>query len=184
MIRNIITMLILIGIGWANLLTNPDFEQPITTGWTQAYTTVSYTIDRQTTYQPDPDYEAGVQTGSGSGYATLYQTVDIPSTNVNFSADVKVYAYDNHSSAWAGAAIQIVYLNSSGTRLGETRIFYGSTQCPWTNSSTMHAISAIDSLWHTYSFNVASELSTYLPGVNPANVARIKVALFDSTYHC
>ncbi|HEC77742.1 MAG TPA: hypothetical protein ENI34_01195 [candidate division WOR-3 bacterium] len=180
----IITLLCLAATVFAyNLLTNADFEQPLTEGWIQDHTSTSYAIDRATNYDPDPDYEARVYTGTGSGYAVLYQVVDIPATDIDFSCKAKLYAYDNHTSAWCGAALRISYLNSSGSQLGETRICYKSTQCPWSNSSTMHVITTADSLWHDYSFNIDDEL-TNLPGVNPTQVAKIKISLFDSTYHC
>jgi hypothetical protein len=165
------------------LLTNGDFEQNLTIGWTEDHTSTNYLINRATNYDPDPNYEAQVYQGTGSGYAMLYQAVDIPSTDLAFTADVKLYAYDNHGSAWCGAALIIFYLNASGARLGDTRICARSPQCPWANSSTRHIIDATDSLWHNYAFNINDELSN-LPGVNPSNVAKIQIALFDSTYHC
>jgi hypothetical protein len=165
------------------LITNGDFEQALSTGWQQQVTHAAATISRATNYDPDPDYEARVYQGSGSGYARLYQVVDIPLTNLEFSVNAKCYAYDNHSSAWTAAAVIISYYNESGTLLGDTRICATSTQCPWSNSSTRHIILVPDSSWHNYAFNIDHDL-TYLPGVVPANVKKIGVSLFDTTYHC
>lgn len=165
------------------LLINGDIELDLSTGWSQASSGASVTIDRSTAYDPDPDYEAQVYKGSGSGYARLYQAVDIPTTDLEFSVYAKIYAYDNHSTAWCGAGVIVSYLNANGGLLGDTRICMRSTQCPWSNSSIRHIIEATDSMWHNYSFNIDNEL-TNLPGINPAAVKKIEVALFDSAYHC
>jgi hypothetical protein len=165
------------------LLTNGDIELVLGTGWSQASSGANIIIDRATTYDPDPDYEARVYKGSGSGYARLFQMVDIPTTDLEFSVYAKIYAYDNHSTAWCGAGVIISYLNENGVLLGDTRICMRSTQCPWSNSSTRHIIQATDSMWHNYAFNIDNEL-TNLSGVNPSDVKKIEVALFDSTYHC
>ena len=179
-------VLILLSFALANagvLLTNGDFELDLSTGWSQSSSGASVTINRATTYDPDPDYEAQVYKGTGGGYACLSQVVDIPTTDLEFSVYAKIYAYDNHSTAWCGAGVIISYLNGSGGLLGDTRICMRSTQCPWTNSSIRHIIQVNDSMWHNYEFNIDTEL-TNLPGVNPAAVKKIEVALFDTTYHC
>lgn len=177
-------LLLCIGIGNAGvLLTNGDFELDLDAGWSQTSSGANITISRASNYDPDPDYEAQVYKGSGSGYARLFQAVDIPTTDLEFSVTAKMYAYDNHSTAWCGAGVIISYLNENGSLLGDTRICMRSTQCPWTNTSTRHIISVPDSFWHNYAFNIDDELIN-LSGVNPANVKKIEIALFDSTYHC
>lgn len=169
-----------------NLVVNGDFEQALTTGWTQYSANSSGGITRSTTYDPDPDYEAYVyrigSTSTASGYEDLYQIVDIPSTNLQFHANLKLYAYDN-GSPWCAACLVLKYLNSSNAVLGQTRIYAYSGGCPWTNTSTLHLIGVSDSLWHTYSFNINDELAN-LPGVNPGQIAKIRVALFDTAYCC
>lgn len=179
----VLTVIICSGLFGANLLTNGAFEQPLSTGWLQATSGVNVTINRATTYDPDPDYEAYVYKGSGSGYARLYQVVDIPSTDIDFSVNAKLYAWDNHASAWTGACLLISYLNESNSLLGATRICARSQGCPWNNSSTHHLINAVDSLWHNYAFNIDDEL-TNLPGVTPSAIKKIQISLLDSTYHC
>lgn len=180
-----IALLCLASLGSAGvLLTNGDFEAPLTTGWQQLTSGSSITIDRQTTYDPDPDYEVQVYKGAGSGYARFLQEVNIPTTDLEFSIAAKMYAYDNNADTlcWAGSAVIVSYKNAAGTVLGETRICRFTTPCPWANSSTMHLILVGDSLWHTYSFNINDEL-TNLPGIDPSNVARIELALYDTTAH-
>lgn len=177
-------IIFMLGISSAGtFLTNGDFEQELNIGWEQITNGSNIIINRATNYDPDPDYEAYVYKGTGSGYAKLHQIVNIPTTDLEFSVYTKLYAYDNHTSAWCGAAVVIAYLDESGSLLGDTRICARSTQCPWSNTSTHHIIEATDSLWHNYAFSINDEL-TNLPGVNPSAIKKIDVALFDTSYHC
>ena len=184
MSKNIIPVLLFSTMLFAdNLLENGDFEQALTAGWQQA-TGGSYVyIDRSITYDPDGNYEARAEKGDGSGYAKLFQTTDIPTTDLDFSCNAKMWAYDNHTTAWCGAAIRIFYLNESSTILGETMIAMRSTQNPWNNTSTRHVIAVTDSSWHSYAFNIDDEL-TNLPGVTPSQIAKIQMALYDTCYDC
>lgn len=168
-----------------NFLTNPGFEQDLSIGWISYMANPSYdTIIRGTTYEPDTDYE--VMTASHFGYLTkLYQTVDIPSTNdISFTIKAKIIAEDNNGDTlcWAAGAVVVNYMNTTGTVLGQTRICRFSPPCPWTNSSTRHLIMVADTLWHTYSFTLNTELAN-LPGVTPSQVKKIQVCLFDTTAH-
>lgn len=166
----------------AQFITNGDFEQELNIGWTQISSGANVTIDRNTNYDPDPDYEAYVYLGTGGGYAKLYQSVDIVTTNLDFSVNTKLYATAT-STAWAGAAFVIGYLDDNSLLLGETRIAALSLHCPWVNSPTLHIIEAPDTLWNYYSFNINDEL-TNLTGINPADIKKIQVAMYDSSYDC
>ncbi len=168
-----------------NLLTNGDFEQDLNIGWTRDSAGYYIYMDRATNYENDPDYEARTEKQVGSGYARLYQIVDISSpSDLTFSAKVKLYAYDNNADTltFAASAIRIRYRDISGTLLGETRICQFTAPCPWQNTSTCHLIIVNDWLWHNYSFNLATELQN-LPGVNPENVKKVEIALYDTTAH-
>jgi hypothetical protein len=181
-------LLLLAGLASAgNLLTNGAFEQDLTVGWTSYMADVTYgydTIARATTYDPDGDYEAF--TLSTFGYVTrLYQTADIPSTdNFTFSIKARIDAFDNDydTLCWAASAVVLYYQNASGVTLGETRICRYSAPCPWVGTSTIHLIPAADTLWHTYSFTLNTELAN-LPGVTPSQVKKVMVCLLDTTYH-
>jgi len=171
----------------ANYLTNGTFEQDLNIGWTSYMADATYgydTITRGTDFEPDADYE--VYTLSTFSYLTkLYQTVDIPSTNdFTFAIKSKIVAFDNDydTLCWAASAVEIAYLGAAGTVLGQTRICGFSTPCPWQSTSTMHLISATDTLWHTYSFALNTELAN-LPGVTPSQVKKVQVCLLDTTYH-
>ncbi len=183
--KYIIVMVIIAGLMFAeNLLVNGDFEAPITTGWQSAQSGSNVTIDRATTYDPDPDYEAQSKKGYGSGYAKLYQVVDVATTDLLFTIDALLYAYDNNAdtSCWAAAAVIISYKNSVNTVLGETRICSYTTPCSWQSTSTCHLIHAPNNVWQNHSFNIDDEL-TNLPGVNPAQISKIEVSLYGNTLH-
>ncbi|MCX7995454.1 MAG: hypothetical protein N3A65_06770 [candidate division WOR-3 bacterium] len=184
--RLFITTFLMVGLMSAgNWLINGDFEEALSTGWTSTQSGSYIFIDRATTYETDPDYEVRVEKGAGNGYARLSQTIDITTpSEFTFSAKAKLYAYDNNADTltWAAAAIRIIYRNSAGTLLGETRICRFTTPCPWQNTSTIHLILANDTLWNNYSFNLQTELGN-LPGVNPANVKKVEIALYDTTAH-
>lgn len=187
--RRLLLITLIVAFGFAsNYVNNGDFEQPLTTGWTQ-YTSSSYGyIGRGTGYDPDPDYEVLVRRqgsgGLGGGYDRLYQTADIsiPLEYIDFSASVKLDAWDS-GTPWAGAACCLYYLNQYNAVLGVTRICRYSPGHPWSNSATQHLIIPSDTLWHNYSFNVSDELQN-LPGVDPDEIAKIRVALMDSCYNC
>ncbi|MEO0225428.1 MAG: hypothetical protein ABIL05_00595 [candidate division WOR-3 bacterium] len=192
--RTAIIMSGLLGIGLTlgyELVTNGDFEAPLTTGWTQTvsgdYTSSSYyTIDRAMDYNPDPDYEAQSRKYLHE-IASLSQIVPIPHIDINFSAQAKLWCKceDNAYNYFAAAALILYYMNNDSQILGETRIYRGTTYCNWQNSSTIHLIRAADtSNWYNYSFIIRNELNN-LPGINPAQVKRIKVALYAySTHNC
>lgn len=180
------SLILIIAIGFcfaSNYITNGDFEQTQTVGWTQS-TYGTATITRGTAYDPDPDYEIYLYKASGTtGHATLYQIADIPTTHVDFKVTAKLYAWDNYSGAWAGAAVVVSYLDEANTLLGDTKICMRSNGCPWIDGPTCHIIAVYDSLWHNYSFNIHDELAN-LPGVDANDVAKIKVTLLDSIVHC
>jgi len=164
-------------------LTNGDFEEHLSIGWMQAISGENTTIMRDTSYDPDPDYETYVYRGTGTGFTKLLQTVDIPTTDLEFSVNAKLYAWDNNQGGWSGAAVVISYLNELDSLLGETMICYRSYACPWTNTSTCHIIAATDSSWHDYAFNIDDELVN-LNGVNQSDIQRIQVAMFIQSYDC
>ncbi len=173
---------LLVSFEGAQYVVNGDFEQELSVGWKEVLNGAGASITRSTTYDPDPDWEVQVYKSTGGGYTLLSQNVYIPTTDVVFAANTKIYAHAT-STAWAGAALILKYLDSNGSLLGETRICAKTGYCPWTNSPIMHLIEVPDSLWHNYTFNIQTELAN-LTGVNPADVRQIEIALFDSTYDC
>lgn len=188
MSRYLLLLLILFAISNAGrLLTNGDFEYPLSTGWYSIFGLANTydTIDRQTYFHPDPDYEVRVKKYDAV-YAKLSQTVNVPTTNLQFGVSAKLYALEYNPSAtyWAAAAVCLRYLDANGNQLGETRIAHMSPHCPWTNTNTVHIIPVTDpNNWYDYRFNVNNELAN-LPGVNPSQIRKIQVALLDTTDGC
>ena len=183
--KRLLILVLMIGIGAAsNYIDNGDFEQALSVGWAQTAAGGGTTINRGTNYQPDPDYEVYLYKGTGTtGYARLWQTADVPTCQLDVSFDAKLYAWDNHTGAWAGAAVIIAYLDDANTQLGETRIAMMSPQNPWANSADCHIISVNDSLWHTYNFNIGDELNN-VPAVDPDEVTKIQITLDCQVVHC
>ena len=186
--KRIVILLINLCIGSAAvLLTNGDFEQNLNVGWMEVVQgqETGDTIDRNVSFHPDPDFEVRVKKYDAA-YARLYQTVDIATTDLEFSVDAKLVAYEYTPGdiRWATASIVLEYRNDQDSALGQTRICYNSPHCPYTNTATFHMIEAIDTTnWHTYAFNVDDELVN-LPGVYPPDIARIEVSLYDTTDGC
>lgn len=167
----------------AGLLVNGDFEQPLTTGWTQCAVGPG-TIDRAVDYEPDPDYEAMVAVYTKGIYGRLCQSVTIPTIDLRFSVKAKLQASVNDlTTHWAGSSLLIAYLDDNGVHLGSTRICARTPECPWANTSIHHIIDAPDSLWHTYEFDACEELKN-LPDVKPSTIKKIEVSLYSETYHC
>jgi hypothetical protein len=183
--KYLIVILMLVSIVFAdNLLANGDFEQDLAVGWQQTTLGIPFIIDRATHYDGDPDYEALVLKSSSNGFASLHQIVALPTTDIYFSCTAKLYAYDNTAGDWAGAAVILSYMNASNTILGETRICrFSDADCPWADSPTLHLMIAADGNWNNYSFNIADEL-TNLSGVNPLEVSKLQIALFDTSKWC
>ncbi len=184
--RLTLTTLIMIGLMFAgNWIINGDFEQSLDQGWATTSGGSNITINRATNYEPDPDYELLAQKGAGNGFIKISQITDITTpSEFNFSVKAKLYAYDNNADTltYAAVAVRIGYRSATGALLGETRICQFTAPCPWQNTSTCHLIFVSDSLWHTHSFNLQTELGN-LPGVNPANVKKVEIALYDTTAH-
>ena len=180
-------LFLLVAVGSASvLLTNGDIEQDINVGWTLSGTMYSLdTVDRATNYDPDGDYEVRVKKYDAP-YVKLSQIVDIPTTDLEFSVDVKLFAQEFNPTEpyWATAAVVLYYLDANEDLLGQTRICYNTPHCPYTNSNVFHMIEVPSGTnWYDYSFNINDELDN-LSGVNAADIAKIEVALYDTTDGC
>lgn len=171
----------------AVLLTNGDFEQELSTGWHQSFHGQGFgdTLDRSSSFHPDPDYEVRVKKYDAA-YARLYQTVNIATTDLEFAVSTKMYAreFEPESTRWAAASVILEYLDAQQVLLGQSRICHKTPDCPYVNTPTFHMIEVADTAnWYIYAFNVDNELQN-LPGVNPLDIAKIKVSLFDTTDGC
>jgi hypothetical protein len=162
-----------------NLLTNGDFEQDLTVGWT--YTDSGYGThyaDRQTGYQPDPDYEAHTYQLDNPGWARLAQRVDAPGVLLDLSFWACFAESGGTSTCWPAACFSVCYYDAGSVLLGETRYYY-STYADWVPSPTFSLHRVNDPAWAQYNLNIAEEISTNLPGVDPGAVASVEVALLS-----
>lgn len=158
------------------LITNGDFEQQLSVGWSETMSGFGVMlITRDTGYDPDPDNEVFLHKGDGTGYVEIAQTAYIPVTDIEFSVNAKFYVYGTSNQCWAGSAICIAYVSASDSTLGFTKIVAPTIACPWVNSPTCHIIEVADTLWNNYIFNLNDELGS-LSGVNASDVAKVRVS--------
>ncbi|UCG42392.1 MAG: hypothetical protein JSU73_11040 [candidate division WOR-3 bacterium] len=160
---------------------NGDFEQPIEPAWTvDSGGHARATIERDSALHSDPDMELRVHIGLGPGYAGIGQTAFVPGCRLRFSAELCLYAHHYEPGNWSAASCRVLYLDSSLTTLGETRICYWHQNCPWQSTTTLHIVRTMDSSWQTWGFDIERELEDFLPGVDPEQVRAVRVVLKDT----
>jgi hypothetical protein len=167
------------------LVANGDFEQPASPAWKwetfgNFADTANCHLWQSCYFDPDLDREVGVHKTLHQ-WALLSQDVDVPSVNLNFSAAARLFCKTERPDTgyYACACVILQYLDVNDSVLGETRIYARTGGCDWTSSATLHLIPAPDTTrWHNYAFNVADELGN-LPGVNPAQVRRVRLGLWS-----
>ena len=166
------------GLLGVELLENGDFEEDLSLGWTQELGGANYEIDRGTEFRLDPDYEVYVKKYLQE-YVMLKQTVPVVGLNLHFCGEVRFApsCAPNTYGYGAASAIRLLYQNSSGETLGETRIFNGTSDCDWTSAESLHLIEVHDDLWQEVHLLIQDEME-YLPAVNPAEVTQITVGLY------
>lgn len=172
----LLSVALAVGLG-QNLLTNGDFEQELTTGWTRGDSGYgTHEVNRGPGYHPDPDYEVYVYQYDNPGVAQLIQYVDVPGSVLSFSFWAKFEEGGGSSSCWPAGVFSVYYCDASDAVLGETRFYY-SAYANWTPSPTLSLSRITNPNWAEYTLDIASELSTNLPGVDPGQVARIGIAV-------
>lgn len=165
-----------------NLLTNGDFEQDISVGWTLTYYGYGmHNAERAVWRHPDPDYEVWVQQNSGEGWTRLEQQVSVPGPNLDFSFTAKLDLGNASSSCWPVPSVILEYYDASNTMLGETRFYLPCAYCNWVPSDLLSLIPVGSSAWMPWSINVLEEIQSNLPGVDADEVRKITVALYDYT---
>lgn len=168
--------------GAEELVTNGDFELPLATGWDAESFGEGLTIARDTQIHPDSDYEARIFKTGASGYGGLLQTMPLLDLDVEFSVSARLEATAS-STAWTVAAVMVAFLDGQNDLLGETCISHRTRECPWLETSTFHIIDADPGIWQIYGFNLSNELVN-LPGVDPAEVRALRVALWTYASNC
>jgi len=182
-----VATLVLLALGAAqasNLLSNGDFELPLDQGWSEDVRMEAgdYSFDRWDTLgQPTPGYAARVYKYLAR-YASLYQVVDVPGVDLTFSFDGRFRIEGGSSTCWPTGAVILSYLDGTEAELGCTMVLLRNQYNDWVESDTMnfHDVE-VPGEWEHYEFGVAEEIDNHLPGVNRADVAKVKVQLFSYT---
>jgi hypothetical protein len=170
----------LAGLASANLLVNGDFEQPMDVGWD----TVSANAAGGDTFtwsdtlgQPTPGHAVAVHKYLAS-YASMHQTVDVPNVNLTLTFDARFKIGGGSSTCWPVASFVVRYLDAAGISLGNTKVYLHDQYCSWAGSDTQSLVDiTTPGVWTPFTLNIANELSTHLPGINPANVSKLTVDL-------
>jgi uncharacterized protein (DUF779 family) len=165
----------------SNLLVNGDFEQPLDVGWADtAFNLAGEARFQQsdTLGQPSPGLAAKVYK-TLADCAMLSQTVDVPSANLSLQFDGRLAIGGGSSTCWPVAAFMVRYLDAAGVSLGNTRIYLHDQYCTWERKDTQSLIEVnTPGVWTPFTLDIASELSTNLPGIDPASVRRVRFDLF------
>ncbi len=172
----------LVGLASANLLVNGDFEQPFDVGWDTVSANIAGvdTFTRSDTLgQPTQGYAAAVYKYLAY-YASMNQTVDVPSVNLTLTFDARLRIGGGSSTCWPVAAFVVRYLDAAGTSLGNSQIYLHDQYCTWAGSDTQNLIDiTTPGVWTPYTLDIADELSSHLPGIDPANVKKLTIDLFS-----
>ena len=171
----------LAGLASANLLVNGDFEQAIDVGWdTIAVNSAggdTFTWS-DTLGQPSAGYAVAVRKYLAD-FASMSQTVDIPGVNLTLEFDGRFEIGGGSSTCWPVASFVVRYLDSSGVSLGNTTLYLHDQYCTWAVSDTQSLIDiTTPGVWTPFSIDIASELATHLPGIDPASVRKLTIELF------
>ena len=183
MLRTTILLTLLLALAFSqNLLTNGDFEQDLSVGWTRDSSGYGVrTTDRQADLHPDPDYEARCSLYSGAGSVALNQRVNVPHPWLAVSFQARFDIVGTSSSCWPVAYVGIGYFDNANNLLGETRIYHHDSYCTWVPTGTLSLIEVTNPDWTQYDIDVGLELSQHLPGVNPADIRQVRISLADTT---
>ncbi len=178
--KTVLLVSLLLAVAFSQeLLTNGNFEQDLSIGWSRDTYGMTY-IARDTTYRPAPGY-AALDSLYGYGWSRLNQTVDVPGILLALQFWAKFEIAGTSSSCWPVAAVTLSYLDASDNLLGETRIYDHNQYCTWAPGPTLSLIEVTNPDWTEYNLDVAQEISANLPGVNPGDISKVRVSLSDTT---
>jgi len=172
----LVTVFLVSGFG-QELVKNGGFEDGLSFWVQEANNSAgTYTITRDTAYQPDSDYEVKIYKNLRY-FARIVQTVELPGTNVQFSASAKLLATTANASSYnAHASVTLQYQDRGGASLGKTIIVKRVGNYNPVSDSFQHVINVTSNGWEDYDFLLADELEN-LPGVDPEQVAKVTISL-------
>lgn len=178
----VLPIILVLAFGFGqNLLTNGNFDQPLDVGWTRSTGGSGYVTIARDTFWPGTGYQAFDSLYSGPGWGKLGQTVDVPGITLMLSFWAKFDAYGTSTTCWPAGCINVGYYDDMSNLLGQTRFYYSNQYCTWTPTSTFSLINITNPDWNRYTLDIAQELSSKLPGINPGAVSKVEVALYDTT---
>lgn len=161
------------------LVVNGDFEQPLDTGWvTKGNPSITANGDVKLYFIGEVSFV----------YRYVKQRIDITSYApefLNFSCDAKLFANNEDYYIYAAAAVVVSYQDKYGNRIADTKIAYIDTLPEYSQKNcwpddTLQNFSFIqDNSWHTYSFNVGTELDS-IGLTNQDTIKFIEIALIDT----
>jgi hypothetical protein len=163
----------------AQTVINGDFEQPLDVGWKESTYSMagSYYFDRADTFD-HATFAAKVYKYLAK-FNSLSQVVDVVSPDVSVGLDLRLNIGGGSSTCWPVAAFIIRYQDDNGNDLGNTKLYKYSQYATWRNSDTAHLIDLNRSVgWERHVLDIRQELLTYLPGVNPDAVRKLKLDLY------
>ena len=172
----------LVGLARADdFLANGGFEQGLETGWSDSVYSLAGTSFFECTDslgQPTPGFAARVRKDLAS-FAMLQQTVTVPGVGLVFSFDGRFRIGGGSSTCWPVATVILRYLNAADVELGNTKFILHNEFCTWGNNDTAHLIEiTTPEQWGHYDLNITQEITEKLPGVNAADVARVRVEIY------
>jgi hypothetical protein len=177
----ILALAVFAGLASANLLVNGDFEQPVDVGWDTLAANLAGgdTFTRSDTLgQPTPGFAVAVRKYLAS-FASMNQTVDVPGVNLALTFDARLEIGGGSSTCWPVAAFVVRYRDATGASLGNSKIYLHDQYCTWAPSDTQSLIEiTTPGVWTQFRLDIATELSTHLPGIAPASVKKLTVDIY------
>jgi hypothetical protein len=165
------------------LCVNGGFENLLGGEWQVTLPDSASTFVRGTECEPDPDYEGCLLKTDLSGTARVDQLLPLPGIDTQFSVKVRLWS-ESGSVSWAAAAVIVGFVDEGGLTLGETAICNFTRWCPWESRPDFHVIEVGAGVWETHTLDVAAELATYLPAVDPTAVHSLRLSLSTTMDDC
>lgn len=112
------------------------------------------------------------------GWNRLSQSVAVTNPEVTFRTRARFVAESNRPDYHAHSNIALTYLDTNARELGETRWQLLAGRRNVQNSATRRLVPIEKAAtWLDLDLNVAEELRTKLPGINPADVRALRISL-------
>ena len=164
-------------------IVNGNFESSLASGWNTDYgetTELSEAIIERTvtTGDADGDYELHLLRISWDSVSVKQDICYTPGSGP-LEMDVNVEADGNHTTAgwYASLIIRVTFLDSQGSALGTTALYiYDGGYPNDRETETLHEDNILaNGGWTHIVIDYESDLNTYLTGVNPNDIAGIRI---------